>query len=273
MKFTIQRGAYEAVVSSRGAELVSLKKNGREYLWQGKEGVWNDHCYNIFPFAGRLQGDEYRLFGKTYQMPLHGFGLYSEFTEVEVRGDSVTLRLEENAETLARWPYRFCYTVMFMLTECGLLVKYAVENRDDKTMYCAFGAHPGFLLPNPISEYELEFGGKTTRLPLDESRLLTGERVPLTGRTLKLTEGAFMPAHIYETASHAKLKGPDRSVTLRFSDFDYLVIWSGDEHLICIEPWGSVTETADRKEELQNRKDMIALESGETAAREWSVEL
>lgn len=41
-------------VNEHGAELVSLKKGAREYLWTGDAKYWNRHAPILFPAVGNL---------------------------------------------------------------------------------------------------------------------------------------------------------------------------------------------------------------------------
>lgn len=277
MNVSLRAGGWEAEISPRGAELVSLKKDGKQLLWQGGP-VWKDRCYNIFPFAGRLRGDRYRLFGKEYEMPLHGFVLSSETEGRKLSPARAAFGMTENPETLKRYPYRFRYTAEFSLDEKGLSVRYTAENRDEKTMYCAFGAHPGFSLPlargAAFGDHVLEFASDdVAELPLGGSRLRTGERIPLGGRKFPLPPEGLCPARIFETdAGRATLTAGRERIELMFPSFRYLVLWSADPALVCVEPWGSVSERENGSEQLQDRKDMLAVERGESVSREWRIE-
>ena len=54
-----------------GAELTSIKFNGKEMLYQG--GAWNRHAPILFPIVGRLKNDETIINGKVYHMKQHRF--------------------------------------------------------------------------------------------------------------------------------------------------------------------------------------------------------
>lgn len=284
MEIVLENALSRAVVRSRGGELVSFaeKSTGREYIWQGKKGVWEDHCYNIFPFAGRLRGDVYTLAGVPYRMPLHGFLLQSELTLGKRTESEVSFFLESDEKTLAVYPFPFRYEVTIALRDRGVCFSYCAENRGTQTMYCQFGAHPGFNLPfeegADFKDYRLKFGGKTKRLFLDGDRLFTGNTEELPENTLRLSHEIFADsARMYRTdGGRVRLEraGGRRAIELRFEGFPYLVLWSqGEEKLLCVEPWGSRTVTRTGEDALENRKDLLTLAPGERATRNWSFEV
>ena len=52
---TIGKGALSASISSKGAELQSLKLNGVEYLWQADPALWGKHAPVLFPIVGSIR--------------------------------------------------------------------------------------------------------------------------------------------------------------------------------------------------------------------------
>ncbi|MBP3534955.1 MAG: hypothetical protein J6J53_02960, partial [Muribaculaceae bacterium] len=52
MKYELTNGAMSASVSTLGAELVSLKRDGKEYLWQGDPAYWHGQSPLLFPNCG-----------------------------------------------------------------------------------------------------------------------------------------------------------------------------------------------------------------------------
>lgn len=73
MDYTIQDGILKVVISSKGAEVQSVKDrhNGYEYIWQANPKVWARHAPVLFPIVGRLVNDEYTYKGKKYHMTEH----------------------------------------------------------------------------------------------------------------------------------------------------------------------------------------------------------
>ena len=78
-------------ISSLGAELQSIKDaNGNEYLWDGDDKYWNRHSPILFPIVCGLWNDTYRIDGKEYHLPRHGFARDTEFKLVGKTGDRLT---------------------------------------------------------------------------------------------------------------------------------------------------------------------------------------
>jgi len=50
-------------ISEHGAELQSIKKNGKEYLWQGDAKFWGRRSPVLFPNVGRVWENKYRHAG------------------------------------------------------------------------------------------------------------------------------------------------------------------------------------------------------------------
>ena len=60
-------------VDPHGAELVSLVRKGREYMWNGDAKFWNRRAPILFPAVGKPYNNEIRIDGKVYPMKQHGF--------------------------------------------------------------------------------------------------------------------------------------------------------------------------------------------------------
>lgn len=281
--FRIYSDKLTAVVSAYGAELTSLRDNatGQEYIWQGRADVWTGHCYNIFPFAGRLNEDTYFLDGAAYRMPLHGFACRSMFRTVRAGAHELVFGLTDGEETRAQFPRKFAFTVAYFLTGSTLCVTYRAENRDERPMYCNFGAHPGIALPlvggRAFGEHFLELPDGTKELLTDERKFRTGKEEGVA-RRLALSEEMFQGgAHILRTGGgkvRLGCKGFDRALSFGLEDFEYLVLWSKPgAPLICVEPWGSVSEEAGRYVPLEERADMLAVAPGKFAEKSWTMEV
>ena len=80
MKITISNSQLTATINTLGAELISLVKNNKNYIWQVDEKYWNKTSPVLFPIVGRLKNDSYSFNGKTYQLPRHGFARNMEFS-------------------------------------------------------------------------------------------------------------------------------------------------------------------------------------------------
>lgn len=101
----IGSGTLRAVISVQGAELQSLRDgSGEEWLWQAGP-AWPRHAPVLFPIVGRLPGDTLRHAGGTSRMTQHGFARDRRFTWLALTETACALRLTEDAETLAAYPF------------------------------------------------------------------------------------------------------------------------------------------------------------------------
>ena len=167
-------------VNEHGAELVSLVKDGREYLWTGDAQYWNRHAPILFPAVGKPFNNELHVDGKIYPMKQHGFARDSEFEDL---GEG-RLRMQES-DLSASYPYRLDLEVQYRLSGRKVEVVWTVENLDDKEVYFHIGAHPGFLLSdyNAADEVHgyIRYRDRDAQPmnPVVVSSLKEGNRVPL----------------------------------------------------------------------------------------------
>ena len=119
MQFTIENEYLRLTVDTHGAEAVSVvnKATGAEMLWCGDPAVWGRHAPILFPYTGKLTGGKMIAKGKEYAGGQHGFARDVEHTLVGKTETSLTLVLQANEETRAKWPYEFELRSTFELVE------------------------------------------------------------------------------------------------------------------------------------------------------------
>lgn len=145
------------LVSPQGAELQSIVRNdtGLEYLWSGDPAFWGKKSPVLFPIVGGLKDNTYQYRGDHYTLGRHGFAREQLFAVTEQGAEHVSLRLSDNEATRKAYPFRFDFTIQYLLQDDQLQVTYQVLNRDDKTLFFSVGAHPAFKLPLvPDTTYE-----------------------------------------------------------------------------------------------------------------------
>ena len=109
MLHTLQNDILKIKVSDFGAELKSITglSDGAEYLHNGDPQFWKYTSPVLFPFVGKVVNNKYRVDGKEYELPQHGFARTTEFKCVRETEDELAFRLEWNEETLKVYPYKF----------------------------------------------------------------------------------------------------------------------------------------------------------------------
>ncbi|MBQ9015210.1 MAG: aldose 1-epimerase family protein [Firmicutes bacterium] len=289
MKYDIQQGDLSICIDAYGAQLTSVKWQGREYLWQGDPAYWPDQSLMLFPYVGRFTEGKYTFRGKTYPMDIHGFAKDSMFEIADAGDDHVTFVLQDSEETRAVYPFQFILSVTYIVRGNTVSVSYEVVNPSEETMYFGIGGHPGFQVPmeNGLSfdDYYLEFSRPHTpdHVGHTEGRFLSGIDAPVAlegGVRLPLhhdlfDDDAYVLKNVADTVTIRSDLGA-RSVTMHYPGLPYLGIWhmpQTDAPYICLEPWSSLPSRQDIIEDLEFKCDLIRLAAGGTYFTEWSMTL
>lgn len=277
-----------ATVDTLGAELVSLKdRSGGELLWQaGPE--WPRHAPVLFPIVGKLSGDTLRHGGKTHSVTQHGFARDALFETIEVSDTRLVFRLEDDAASLERFPFRFRLEMIYAVDGSSLSVTSRITNPGDTVLPCGIGAHPGFRWPlvdgiakeAHVVRFERQESGPALGV---EGGLLGSEKpLPFDGRALPLSEALFasdalvMPGVSSSSVSYEAL-GDDgetlRALTVSWQGYRDLGIWSkpGGAPFLCIEPWFSMASPVGFDGEFVDKPGILKLAPGETHDAVWRV--
>ena len=74
--------------------------------------------------------------------------------------------MDDTPDTHRAYPYAFCLSLAYELKDGMLSMEYQVENRDQRAMWYAIGAHPGFNCPMEdgfaFEDYQLVFEKEKT---------------------------------------------------------------------------------------------------------------
>ena len=108
----------------------------------------------LFPVCGRLMRADvlggYEINGRAFVLPLHGFAMRRSWTVADAaRPDRIRLRLTDDPETRAMYPFPFELELVYAISNAGLTCRLTVRNpgRDRLPFYAGF--HPYFLTPPP----------------------------------------------------------------------------------------------------------------------------
>lgn len=281
MLYTINSGKIEFSADTFGAELHSVKSEGREYLWQCGE-AWQRYAPILFPFICSPKDRAYRADGKDYKMKAnHGFARDMEFEFVKSGENFVEFVLRDTEETLAQYPYNFELTVRYTALENGVKVENIVRNTGDRTMYFYLGGHPAFNCPmtegESFEDYDIVYE-KNERIVDQAGNVLTED-----GNTLAVTRALFDNDSIgidkpNSKAVTLKSRKSDRAVTVKFPQSDCITVWSstGDDRaaFVCLEPWTSVPVYEDDEyPDIEKKPHAIALTAGETYSYGYDIEV
>ncbi len=297
MKHELIFGNTVLTVDDHGAEVVSMKKKGVEYVWSGDSAYWGRHAPVLFPFVGQVRGGHYRYRGVDYKMGQHGFARDSEFALVEENANSLTFVLAANDETKKKYPFDFQLFITYTLSEDGeneedtvLTVTWKVMNTDLKPMYFSIGGHPAFMCPvagmGDWPDYRIFFSKEGQPLASITYRPITdGGNVGNETKTEALADGKITPtdelfagdALILENdqADHIGLVDQNGVEYLKVDFHTPLVgVWSPvGKHapFICIEPWYGRTDRVDFTGTLEERDYTNTLAPGEVFDKSFTV--
>lgn len=281
---TIQNGELSASIESLGAQLVSLKRGNKEYIWCGDKGVWGKHSPNLFPLVSRFSGNAYTLDGKTYEMPKHGFAQNLPFA-AHAEPNKAVFTLCDSEETRRFYPFAFRFTVTYTLTESALSITYSVQNNDEKTMYYMVGGHTAFateggdglnecaLVFDRAADYYVQYVDFERGLLSDLKTLLfSGNTLPLNAHLFDSDSLNFpaVPSH-----SVMLVRGGAPLLRVDYTGFDALGIWSkaGTTRYVCIEPWSGQAETVGAPQEWAKKPNASSLPAGESRDHTYTITL
>ncbi len=260
----------------KGAELVSLQKEGKEYIWEGDPKVWAMHCPIVFPICGGLKEDKYRFNGREYTLGKHGFARFSTFTVEERTENSVTFALRSNEETLKSYPFRFIFFVKYTLEGSSLQVKYTVQNIDTKPLYYSVGGHEGYAIHGEFTDYAIQFEQKEDLNSyilegnlLSQNILNVGKNtdtLPLNYKYFEVDALSFIDLKSRKV-SLVNQKTGGKVLSVRYEGFSTLFLWTKpNAKYICIEPWAGTPDRTNADGLLRDKHDVIQLPQGGSKA-------
>ena len=279
-------------VAEHGAEMQSLTKGGREYLWTGDERFWNRQAPILFPSVGKPYNNEVQVDGVSYPLYQHGYARDSQFAVLVSDNDhELRMRMLEN-ESSRNYPYRLGLEVCYRLEGSVVEAVWTVENLDNKEAYFQIGGHPGFLLPDydpesMVNGY-IRLYNKEGKLvaPTLTSDVDDGCRVPRSSKVMLLQETPLMP----ETFSHDALIIEEGQVTkvelwgrhcnpvlnVDCPQADAYGIWAPHKEgcpFVCLEPWCGICDSKGFSDDISKRQYIHRLAPSETYTFTYTIEI
>lgn len=249
-----------------GAELTSIKLDGKEMLYQGE--IWNRHAPILFPIVGKLKNDQTIINGKTYHMGQHGFARDMKFKDLEKSNLKHKYVLESNSETLEKFPFKFSLYVTHTIKEDSLETKYKVVNKDKKKMIFGLGGHPAFICDYSSGKYSVEFEKKENNIKfmsLSKGLILEKESPNiLEDNCIKLNKNSFVKDAIIMKdieSNKVYLKENEKKVLeFDFTGFPYLGLWAKiGAPFVCIEPWMNTADKVNTDGKLESKENILKL--------------
>ena len=281
MIVTISNATLSATINTLGAELISLVKNNKNYIWNIDETYWNKTSPVLFPIVGRLKKDSYVFNGKSYHLPRHGFARNMEFS-FDKRSDSqVIFELNETEETKTVYPFDFKLLMAYTLMDNELVIEYFVRNQSEEVLPFSIGAHPAFAIEGNFENYSLQFNKEdvfeTNHLE-NESFNGTTTLVETENNTIALNYALFeKDALVFKhlKSNEVVLKHKNKNILkVNFDHFPYLGIWTKQNApFLCIEPWCGLADATNHNENLEDKEGVNHLPAGEDFLRAIRIEV
>ena len=279
MFYKLESEQLQVKATTKGAELTSIKckKTGTEYLWQGSKSSWDEQAPILFPSVGRMKDFKYTYKGKTYDMGLHGFARFLEFT-VKEEPNKLVFSLTDTPETRENYPFAFLLEIIYTLNGSNLKTEYRVTNPGDSNQELIFGigAHPGFNCPlvsgTEFTDYYLEFEGhdvlsncsvsKNGRLLEETTPInLTNSSVPISIDLFKKYPTVLLVDTPVKKVA-IKSEKTDKYVSMTF-DAQHLAIWSAvPAPFVCLEPWDGLPDFEETDGDFVTKKGNHILPPG-----------
>ncbi|MGF7233261.1 aldose 1-epimerase family protein [Arachidicoccus sp.] len=276
-------------IATKGAEIQSIynKNTHLDYLWDGNPSFWSKRSPILFPIVGGLKNNEYSFNHHTYQLSRHGFARDKEFTVIRQSADSISFSLQNDEETLLKYPFHFELVITYTLQESKIDIAYSVTNNGSNKMWFSIGAHPAFKVPlvegTRFENYFLSFNRfeNTARYPLNKEGLLKEDPEIFLQNTneLPLEKSLFYDdALVFKTLESTSIsieseKTP-HGVTIEFKGFPFMGIWSAkDADFVCVEPWHGIADSENTSGKLERKEGILSLDAHKTFNANWSISL
>ena len=281
MIITISNPTLSATINTLGAELITLVKNNKNYIWTVDETYWNKTSPILFPIVGRLKNDSYTFNSKTYHLARHGFARNMEFSFDKKSDSQVVFELNETDETKAIYPFNFKLIITYTLIENELVIEYFVRNQSDEVLPFSIGAHPAFAISDKFENYSLQFNAadifETHHL---ENESFNGKTtlVETRNNVIALNYALFeKDALVFKqlNSDEVILKNKENAILkVNFDHFPYLGIWTKENApFLCIEPWCGLADHANHNGNLEEKEGMNHLPAGEDFLRAIRIEI
>lgn len=281
MIVTISNAILSATINTLGAELISLEKNNKNYIWTVDETYWNKTSPILFPIVGRLKNDSYTFNGKTYQLPRHGFARNMEFSFDKKSNSQVIFELNESEETKINYPFDFKLLVAYTLLDNELVIEYFVRNQSDEVLPFSIGAHPAFAISDKFENYSLQFNNEDTfETHHLENESFNGKTtlVEMEKNSISLNYALFeKDALVFKQlkSNEVVLKNKENAILkVNYDHFPYLGIWTKQNApFICIEPWCGLADSSNHNGNFEEKEGINYLSAGEDFLRAMRIEI
>lgn len=281
----IQNKTMVVSASTKGGELMSIRANGKEYLWNGNPQFWQNRAPIMFPVNVRFRGDSLVYNNQKYSMPFMGI-VKDMVLPVKSGTDKMTFILNSNDSiTRNHYPFPFTLKIEYSLHKNRLRVNFSLKNTGDKVMYYALGAHPGFQIQLNDTlkrdDYEISFAGAP--LTLNRTKVNTGLLTHEKAEFLKNENSiALTDKRIVNTGHYIENHGRQQIglgycnqkpfIILNTGNFPNLNIWTPSGFpFVCLEPMVSHHDYVDSPLDIAHKSHLISLRPGKKSNYHFEI--
>lgn len=298
MTVTLKNTRFEAVISSTGAELHSLKElaTGTEYIWCGDPAVWRFHAPMLFPYVGRFKDGMVIYDKEPLNLTPHGFIRDIEHAVTEQSATRVVWEVTDSPATMEKYPFHFKFTTEYHLTETGLVFRSTVTNTDSVSIRFSLGSHTAIICPRNtdpsgtvLDDYYLEFEKKEIPCRVlstdtgflaydaDGTAPVTEPYADITDGIVGLHQDKFGSGHILTGFASDWValccKKNNSRIKVNTAGYPYLVLWqnAGTPRFVCIEPWFGIPDPDNTDHYWSRKPGLIDLEPGKSFTTDQSI--
>ena len=287
MNITLKKGNVEAVARSLGGELISYKKDGKEYVWTGDEKYWPGRAPALFPFVSSLVDGKTLIEGKECYIPTrHGFVRQSELSLIESSDTKAVFELRESKDTIENYPFKFSFRITHEISEGGFSTTFTIKNCDERNMPFSVGGHPGFLLEEGIEAYKLVFekeedcdiGYCNEKSQYCDDfvieKRLEGKEWELEYKDFDI-DALFVKGVKSNKVSIVNKETNKVHLTFDYTGFAELVLWTApgkQSPYLCLEPWNGLPPVIGESGKFEDKPYVKFLAPGEEYSVGYKVE-
>ena len=288
---TIQNSSFKISVTKIGAELCSLfsKSKNIEFIWQANPSIWGSHAPVLFPIIGCLKNGEFLFEGNSFSIPKHGFIRNNASLESNIIEENcIEFRSKYTEESLKNYPFKYEFSIRYILQENGLKVEHTILNHDENNpIYFSLGGHPGFNCPffenESYEDYYIEFEVPETDETwlVSNEGLIENESIPFlnNSKTLPLRKDLFAnDALIFKNlkSNYVSLKSKNHTLSLKvgISEFETLGLWAKpNAPFVCIEPWLGISDSVSTNQDFTQKEGIQILGGGEKKVISFEIKI
>ena len=278
MIYCLENERIKLLISDFGAEMISFKFDGFEYLRSPDEKYFNRVSPCLFPVTGRFMDGYYIHNGKKYNMPLNGFAMNKTFETKAISNTELKMTLREDEDSLKIYPYKFLLEIKYTLKDNSVKISYRVKNNSKEPMPYSIGNHTAYKWPlvdgdNPNSYFirfekneNLQsfspFGWIDSYVSNDNIRPLSHDLYTNGTRSFQNQKSNWL-----------EYTGANCDYVLRMynKDIPFVANWARpelDAEFVCLEPSLSISSHGPT---MFDREGIHILEPNETEATSYSL--